>query len=345
MSCCTPILTSRPSRHWECNICQRAVAAKRKRTLGAECIQVDRNCAGLEDGRNIKFLIKKNALSKKGKENAAQSKTVQSNSDIVKTERQLKNERGMPEQPATPDKTHHDLSNSSSFISIPVSPTFQGRLTTEQARNEQFKPSIMEAMKYHQIRMDVAQSLPAMDASVLKSRKSSTSLKSIPPLPRIKRIIIGNTQIDTWYNSPYPQEYVTKKGTLWICERCLKYMRCEQTYMRHLEKCPMIHPPGDEIYRDGSIAMFEVNGRQNKVYCQNLCLLAKMFLDHKTLYYDVEPFLFYILCEIDEDSNYHFVGYFSKEKNSTNNYNLSCIITLPCHQRKGYGFFLIDFSN
>jgi hypothetical protein len=35
-----------------------------------------------------------------------------------------------------------------------------------------------------------------------------------------------------------------------------------------------------------------VDGKDNKMYCQNLCLLAKLFLDHKTLYYDVEPFLF-----------------------------------------------------
>jgi MOZ/SAS family len=48
-----------------------------------------------------------------------------------------------------------------------------------------------------------------------------------------------------------------------------------------------------------------------QVYCQNLCLLAKMYLDHKTLYYDVEPFLFYVLCECD-DRGCHFVGYFSK---------------------------------
>ncbi len=32
-----------------------------------------------------------------------------------------------------------------------------------------------------------------------------------------------------------------------------------------------------------------------QVYGQNLCLLAKLFLDHKTLHYDVEPFLFYVL--------------------------------------------------
>ena len=31
---------------------------------------------------------------------------------------------------------------------------------------------------------------------------------------------------------------------------------------------------------------------------QNLCLLAKLFLDHKTLYYDVEPFMFYVMTEV-----------------------------------------------
>jgi len=48
-----------------------------------------------------------------------------------------------------------------------------------------------------------------------------------------------------------------------------------------------------------------------QAYAQNLCLLAKLFLDHKTLYYDTDPFLFYILCEIDQ-IGYHIVGYFSK---------------------------------
>lgn len=47
------------------------------------------------------------------------------------------------------------------------------------------------------------------------------------------------------------------------------------------------------------------------MYCQNLCLLAKLFLDHKTLYFDVEPFLFYVLCEVDKVGA-HLVGYFSK---------------------------------
>ena len=38
------------------------------------------------------------------------------------------------------------------------------------------------------------------------------------------------------------------------------------------------------------------------------------------------------------------VGYFSKEKESADNYNVACILTLPQHQRHGYGRLLIQFS-
>ena len=48
---------------------------------------------------------------------------------------------------------------------------------------------------------------------------------------------------------------------------------------------------------DPTIAVFEVDGNKHKIYCQSLCLLSKLFLDHKTLYYDVDQFLFYVLCE------------------------------------------------
>ena len=61
--------------------------------------------------------------------------------------------------------------------------------------------------------------------------------------------------------------------------------------------CPY---PGDEIYREKDISIFEVDPKVQRVYCENICLLAKLFLDHKTLYYDVEPFLFYVVCKVDE---------------------------------------------
>ena len=68
-----------------------------------------------------------------------------------------------------------------------------------------------------------------------------------------------------------------------------------------------------------------------------------MFLDHKSLFYDVEPFLFYVITEVD-DVGARFVGYFSKEKRSSKDLNLSCIMTLPVRQRQGWGNLLIDFS-
>ena len=48
------------------------------------------------------------------------------------------------------------------------------------------------------------------------------------------------------------------------------------------------------------MSVFEVDGYIHKLYCQNLCLLAKLFLDHKTLYFDVEPFMFHVLTEVDK---------------------------------------------
>ncbi|WWD01998.1 hypothetical protein V865_000036 [Kwoniella europaea PYCC6329] len=160
---------------------------------------------------------------------------------------------------------------------------------------------------------------------------------------KINKIRFGQFDIDTWYSAPYPEEYVyVPDGRLWLCEFCLKYMKSGFVAGRHRLKCKVRHPPGDEIYRDGAVSVFEVDGRKNKIYCQNLCLLAKMFLDHKTLYYDVEPFLFYVMTEVD-DLGARFVGYFSKEKRSLDN-NVSCIMTLPVRQRKGWGQLLIDFS-
>jgi len=166
--------------------------------------------------------------------------------------------------------------------------------------------------------------------------------EAITKVKYIDRIQIGKYEVDTWYFSPYPEEYgkVTK---LWICEYCLKYMRLEKTFRYHQGQCEHKQPVGAEIYRNHSISVYEVESNENKLYCQNLCLLAKLFLDHKTLYFDVEPFLFYVLTEVDRHGA-HIVGYFSKEKESPEGNNLACIMILPPYQRKGYGKFLIDFS-
>lgn len=164
----------------------------------------------------------------------------------------------------------------------------------------------------------------------------------ITRIKNIEMLELGRHRIKPWYFSPYPQE-LTTLPCIYLCEFCLKYMKSRKCLHRHSQKCTLKHPPGNEIYRKNSISFFEIDGRKNKAYAQNLCLLAKCFLDHKTLYYDTDPFLFYIMTTSDE-RGFHIVGYFSKEKESSEDYNVACILTLPPYQRMGYGKLLIEFS-
>lgn len=175
----------------------------------------------------------------------------------------------------------------------------------------------------------------AQIAQLEKENEDMTKVKNI------ERITIGKYEVDAWYYSPYPEEY-TGGDMLYICEYCLKYAKSRESMTKHSAQCKCLVPPGKEIYREDTVSMWEVDGSDHKIYCQNLCLLSKLFLDHKTLYYDVDPFLFYVLCEVDEFGS-HIVGYFSKERVSADN-NLACILTFPQYQRKGYGKLLISIS-
>lgn len=232
--------------------------------------------------------------------------------------------------------------------------------------------------------------LAPMDQKLEKEHDERTKVKNV------KVIECGKHEVDAWYFSPYPRDSrgganggesgstragstrgdsaATPSGSgapppphvecdkLFVCERCLKYVRKRSTLARHEAKCEARHPPGKMIYEHkrsrrteagpgsrelvgADLAFWEIDGAKMKVYCQNLCLLAKLFLDHKTLYFDVEPFLFYVLTERDPETDTHVaVGYFSKEKASLEEYNLACILTLPPYQRRGYGSLLISMS-
>lgn len=178
-----------------------------------------------------------------------------------------------------------------------------------------------------------------------KLRTGGSMTQSVTEIARVKnlnKIQIGKHAVETWYFSPYPIEYAYC-DTLYICEFCLCYYVSHKQLSRHRARCQLHHPPGNEIYRNDEISFFEIDGRKQKTWCRNLCLLSKLFLDHKTLYYDVDPFLFYCMTERDE-KGYHLIGYFSKEKESSENYNVACILTLPQYQRLGYGRLLIAFS-
>jgi hypothetical protein len=96
-----------------------------------------------------------------------------------------------------------------------------------------------------------------------------------------------------------------------------------------------------------------------------LSLFAKLFLDNKSIFYDVTTFNYYLLVRtsIDEsnlsstgrltlavvggeESNYNrqVIGFFSKEKMSWDNNNLACILVFPPWQRRGLGKILMGVS-
>ena len=157
----------------------------------------------------------------------------------------------------------------------------------------------------------------------------------------IESIQFGQHFLETWYFTPLPKEYHTK--CLYVCDFCMFFCVHQKELLRHSKKCMVRQPPGDEIYRDNDISFFENAGLLQKNYCENLSYIARMYLDHKNVCQTIEGFLFYVLCEVKDDG-FHFVGYFSKEKFSTNTNNLSCILVMPFCQRSGYGKLLIEMS-
>lgn len=178
-----------------------------------------------------------------------------------------------------------------------------------------------------------------------KLRTSGSMTQSAHEISRVRnlsKLQMGRFELEPWYFSPYPVEY-TEEDVVYICEFCLSYYGSARRFERHRSKCTLLHPPGNEIYRDQNVSFFEIDGRRQRTWCRNLCLLSKSFLDHKTLYYDVDPFLFYCMVVRDE-YGCHLIGYFSKEKESAEGYNVACILTLPQYQRHGYGKLLIAFS-
>ncbi|KAF8878430.1 acyl-CoA N-acyltransferase [Infundibulicybe gibba] len=136
---------------------------------------------------------------------------------------------------------------------------------------------------------------------------------------------------------------LVEKAMLWVCEMCFKYMADGSSWELHRKNCLRRHPPGRKVYQRGAHTIWEVDGAREKLYCQNLSLFGKLFIDVKTLFFDCDNFLFYILTDATSKED-HIIGFFSKEKVSYDDYNLACIMTLPPYQRKGYGMLMIEFS-
>lgn len=126
----------------------------------------------------------------------------------------------------------------------------------------------------------------------------------------------------------------------------------------------------DPVEDQGEWSIWEVDGEEEGLFCQNLSLFAKLFLDNKSVFFDVIGFKYYLLVhtaprptapppssqgptddgEAGEEQaqplhlKQQIVGFFSKEKLSWDNNNLACILIFPPWQRKGLGALLMGVS-
>ncbi|KAK0611507.1 acyl-CoA N-acyltransferase [Immersiella caudata] len=184
---------------------------------------------------------------------------------------------------------------------------------------------------------------------------------------------------------------------LYVCPSCFKYSKELVTWWEHVRVCDRrgvipgnkiyVHPKGqrkitvpsgpppkpgrgkrasggqkvvEEVVQDqGEWSVWEVDGARDVLFCQNLSLFAKLFLDNKSVFFDVTGFNYFLLVytpstpsptdpdtEVTEamPARSQIVGFFSKEKMSWDNNNLACILIFPPWQRKGLGALLMGVS-
>lgn len=55
----------------------------------------------------------------------------------------------------------------------------------------------------------------------------------VPPPDGLKIAVFGSIEIEAWYKSQYPMEF-TKLPRIFVCERCLNYMKSETICKRHM---------------------------------------------------------------------------------------------------------------
>ncbi|KAI9753614.1 MAG: hypothetical protein M4579_005078 [Chaenotheca gracillima] len=200
----------------------------------------------------------------------------------------------------------------------------------------------------------------------------------------ILKVVLGDLLFETWYGSFYPDELVSGGAAggrasavgqpaggggaakaagagggdvvverLYVCRWCFRYSRELMPYMGHVKMCPEKEegPPGFMIYSHDAYSIYEVDGEESKLFCQNLSLFAKLFLDNKSVCFDLSAFKYYLLVHSSPSlrgsaapPQQQVVGFFSKEKMSWDNNNLACILVFPPWQRKGLGKILMGVS-
>lgn len=221
----------------------------------------------------------------------------------------------------------------------------------------------------------------AQDQNGKKSSLKSTSYYGQLEKPNIGTVTFGKYEFEPWYGNPAyfnPYEGVPNMlgyeygnmiaedpmarkrlksysleecfvDHLYVCEYCFKYTAKENEMLEHWEICKFHRENPDVgtlVYYDRkkNHIIREVKGYEDPLFCQNLCLFGKLFLDDKSVYFNIDHFNFYVFYAKDGERDYIPMGFFSKEMIAYDpTTNLACICVFPPFQRRHIGAMLIEF--
>ena len=160
------------------------------------------------------------------------------------------------------------------------------------------------------------------------------------------------------------------------CPYCFAYSPSVESYTAHLKHhrsrqkedpqwCP-VPESAEKVYEWGGYAVYKIDGEKEKLYCQQLSLFGKLFLEQKSVFFDTSGFWYHVLAftpPLDEPTltgaprkkphpgradelglTTQVLGFFSKEKLSWDQNNLACILVFPPFQHRQLGKLLMAVS-
>ena len=169
----------------------------------------------------------------------------------------------------------------------------------------------------------------------------------------------------------------TTCAVLHVCPYCFRYTPHLSAYVTHLRHhqqlqkqdadLPPVPASATPVYSCGGYSVWEIDGETEKLYCQNLSLFGKLFLEQKSVFFDTGGFLYYVLTYTRPDDPHSAVktlkhdhahsdtksisgpetevlGFFSKENPSWDSNNLACILIFPPYQHRQLGKLLMSVS-
>lgn len=213
-------------------------------------------------------------------------------------------------------------------------------------------------------------------------RAGKDDFYGIADFRNIESVVLGTFKFDTWYgNTAYfsrghgklpdlginttaakkrsnGSDNIDSDGSFWlstlyVCEYCFKYSADEKNMSAHRLVCSLNTPYphiGRLVYRDliSKYVIKQVRGSRHQLFCQNLCLFAKLFLNDKSVYYNMDSYEFFVVYGMPDtkselDQNMVPMGFFSHELGAwDNDNNLACICVFPPFQKRRLGTLLID---